>query len=221
MRCSKVELSYEASHMLNRYYVEVRKTYGSPRIWETLIIIAENIARLRLKHMVDDSDAGEAMKFFNVILQQLDKIIAIPISPRDVTYQRCLRILEESKKPITSTELIEKSKDSDTMIKIYLGRSLKLRENIKVRKVMEMLMNHSKVKVVQTKPLVLQYICDACDTCDKRINTPNTQFLDDPDMPQKITKKVMKGYLTRRGHIYHTYHRVTRETSLSDAIIVY
>jgi replicative DNA helicase Mcm len=157
-RYSRIKFSDEAIHMLNRYYVQIRKSYGSPRIRETIYRIAENIARLKLKNVVDDNDAKETMQFYNVILQQINKVITMPSSPRDITYERCLRILKDSDLPITFEELIKQACDSDTMIKRYIGKSLKLSDNFKLRPIQEKLGQHSRVKIVQMKPLVLQYI---------------------------------------------------------------
>ena len=92
----KPKFSEEAKAMLNQYYVNVRISYGSPRILETIYGIAQNIARLKLKDIVDAADACETMQFYNVILQQLDMIVTLPSNPRDVTYEECLSVLRES-----------------------------------------------------------------------------------------------------------------------------
>jgi DNA replicative helicase MCM subunit Mcm2 (Cdc46/Mcm family) len=85
--------SDEAKAMLNEYYAEIGQTFGSPRIRETIYRIAQNIAGLKLKQVVDTVDTEETIKYFNVILLQLDKIISQPSSPRDTAYQECFKIL--------------------------------------------------------------------------------------------------------------------------------
>ena len=41
-----------------------------------------------------------------------------------------------------------------------------LRENIRLRKAVDRLLNHDSIKKVQEKPLVLEWLCDTCDPCD-------------------------------------------------------
>ena len=74
-RCPKPKFSEEAKVMLNQYYVNVRVSYGSQRILNTIYAIAANIARIKLKHIVDAADARETMQFYNIILQQWNKML--------------------------------------------------------------------------------------------------------------------------------------------------
>ena len=60
---------------LKRYYVHIRTTYGSPRILNTIMEIAKNIARLKLKQTVDAEDVKETVQFYNVMLQQLVRCV--------------------------------------------------------------------------------------------------------------------------------------------------
>jgi DNA replicative helicase MCM subunit Mcm2 (Cdc46/Mcm family) len=95
-RYPKPRFSEEAKAMLNQYYVSIRVKYGSPRILETIYRIAQNITRLKLKNIVDAADAKETVQFYNVILQQLDMVVASPANPRDVVYEECLGVLLET-----------------------------------------------------------------------------------------------------------------------------
>jgi DNA replicative helicase MCM subunit Mcm2 (Cdc46/Mcm family) len=47
--------------MLNQYHVNIRQRFGSPRILNTILEIAKNIARLKLKQEIDENDAKETM----------------------------------------------------------------------------------------------------------------------------------------------------------------
>jgi DNA replicative helicase MCM subunit Mcm2 (Cdc46/Mcm family) len=69
----KPRFSKESIAMLNQYYVRIRQRFGSPRILNTILEIAKNIARLKLKQEIDENDAKETMQFYNYILLQLDK----------------------------------------------------------------------------------------------------------------------------------------------------
>jgi DNA replicative helicase MCM subunit Mcm2 (Cdc46/Mcm family) len=185
-RCPKPKFSEEAKAMLNQYYVSVRSSYGSPRILETIYAIAMNIARLKLKHIVDAADAIETMQFYNVILQQLDMIVTLPSNPRDITYEECFKVLKELAFPISYEEVVRMACERNVQVARYVdgkGRrpNLKLRYNKKLRPVLEMLEDHTHVKIIQTKPVVLQYVdrkadtsgqaCDLCDQCDLPTNT--------------------------------------------------
>jgi hypothetical protein len=196
----KPTFSDEAKSMLNQYYVKVRsQNFGSNRVRETVYSIAQNIARLKLKTQVDAADASETMKFYNVILQQLGKIVSLPSSPKDIAYNECLHILEDSAFPIAYEEVIKTACEKNTQVNKYIGNSLKLRDNVTLRYILDMLTNHSHVKVIQMKPTVLQWVngnvsakgndsetivkalsqaCDPCDICDPQTDTPTEKIED-------------------------------------------
>jgi DNA replicative helicase MCM subunit Mcm2 (Cdc46/Mcm family) len=156
--CPKVKFSDEARTMLNQYYVSVRASYGSPRILKTIYTVAANIARLKLKREVDAADANETMKFYNVILQQLGKIVSLPSSPKDITYAECLKVLMDSLYPMACDEVVKTASARNQHVSKYVGKSFKLDHNKKLRAIVEMLKNHSRIKIVQMKPIALQYI---------------------------------------------------------------
>jgi DNA replicative helicase MCM subunit Mcm2 (Cdc46/Mcm family) len=76
--------------MLKEYYINVALQYGSPRLLESVTIIAKMIARLKLKNIIDADDAYEAQQFFNVILQQLQQVVNIVTNPSDEAYVTCI-----------------------------------------------------------------------------------------------------------------------------------
>jgi DNA replicative helicase MCM subunit Mcm2 (Cdc46/Mcm family) len=154
----KPKFSYEAKHMLNQFYVGIRVRFGSPRILDTIYKIARNIARLKLKDEVDASDAKETIDFYNIILQQSDKVVASPANPRDIAYNECLNILMDSAYALTVEEIFKVACERNNQVARYLGNLYKLDQNIRLRSVLEMLKNHSRVKIVQMKPIVLQYM---------------------------------------------------------------
>jgi DNA replicative helicase MCM subunit Mcm2 (Cdc46/Mcm family) len=159
-RYPKPKFTHEAKIMLNEFYVKIRKTYGSPRIRETIYKITQNIARLKLKDEVDASDAKETIDFYNIILQQLDKVVASPANPRDTAYNECLNVLMESAYALSIEEIFKTACERNAQVARYLGNLYKLERNIRLRPVLEMLKNHSRIKIVQMKPMLLQYIPD-------------------------------------------------------------
>jgi DNA replicative helicase MCM subunit Mcm2 (Cdc46/Mcm family) len=221
-RNSKPMLSEEARTMLNQYYVGVRKRYGSPRIMNTIQRIAQTIASLKLKDTIDEVDAKETMTFYNVILQQVDMIVALPSSPRDVTYQECLDILMESAFPYSFEELVKKVCESNQHVATYIGKSFKLQDNKKLRVVLDMLRNHSRIKVTQEKPIVLQCMVkakadkqayDLYDLYDHTFDT-SAQNLDEKNIPERneLQKKVFETFDgVSEGRSYRSYRSDSTE----------
>lgn len=157
-RYPKPKLSPEAISMLNQYYVGVRsKGYGSPRIMNTITRIAETIASLKLKNEIDEDDARETMTFYNVIIQQLDMVVALPSSPRDVAYQECLNILMESTFSFSFEELIKTTCERNQQVAEYIGNKFTLEHNKKLRPIVEMLRNHSRVEWTGKRPIIFHY----------------------------------------------------------------
>ena len=195
-RYPKPTFSEEAKTMLNQYYVKIRMTnYGSPRIRDTIFKMAQNIARLKLKNVVDAADANETMQFYNIILQQLNMIVSLPTNPRDLAYNECLNILMESAYALTIEEIFRTACERNAQVARYLGNLYRLEHNIRLRPVLEMLKNHSRIKIVQMKPIVLQYMSinkgisstDASDAYDATGDT-DVQNLGPENAPVNCTQ---------------------------------
>ena len=68
-------LTDDAWFMLKEFYKRVNaKGFGSPRVLKTLKKLAKAIARLKLKNVVDEEDAKEAMEFYNTMLVKFQKV---------------------------------------------------------------------------------------------------------------------------------------------------
>ena len=150
-------ISDDAKMMLSEYYIGIARQSGSPRVRETIFNIARMIARLNLKYVVDADDAKEACQFYNVILNEHEQVVNIPSNPRDITFEECLYTLEATRAPITFEDLIQKVCNKDEYIRIYIGDKHKMQNNIKLRPILDMLLNHTRVKRIGLKPLVLQW----------------------------------------------------------------
>jgi replicative DNA helicase Mcm len=171
-------ISDDAKTMLSEFFVGIKiKGFGSNRILDTLFRLSKAFARLKLKLTVDGNDAMEAIEFYNVVLQQYQRAVTIPLNPRDATYQECLRVLIDEKIGITLEELFKKACKNNGYIQRYLcfgfrgndkDKPLRLRNNKKIRAIYQMLLNNTNLKRVQEKPVVLQWEsrCDPCDPCD-------------------------------------------------------
>jgi len=167
-------ISDEAQQMLNEYFIKImiQGNFGSNRILDTLLRLSKAFARLKLKNIVDADDAREVIEFYNNILQQYQQAVSVPVNPRDVTFSECLKILREIEIAISLDELLKQACQNNNYIKRYLtlrNKSLRLTDNRKVRAIYEMLLNHTNVKRVQEKPVVLQWLYDTHDTYDIEI----------------------------------------------------
>jgi replicative DNA helicase Mcm len=152
------KMSDEAKFMLMEYYISIAKNYGSPRIRETIITIAKMIARLKLRNTVDVADAKETMEFYNVILQQLDQNVNVTTDPSDETFECCVSVLRESPFAIRFDEVIKSACAKNDRVRHYIDDKFKLRENKKLRPILERLCNHSHIHTVEEKLVALQWI---------------------------------------------------------------
>ncbi|MFY9869328.1 MAG: hypothetical protein WAK17_06385 [Candidatus Nitrosopolaris sp.] len=126
------KMSEEAKFMFKEYYISIAKKHGSPRIRETIIAVVKMIARLKLKSVVDAVDAKETMEFYNVILQQLGKIVNVVTDPKDEAAKECLNIYEESPFPIPFEEVIKSVCTKNQRVEYFIGEKTKLRDNNKL-----------------------------------------------------------------------------------------
>jgi replicative DNA helicase Mcm len=183
-------LSDDAKVILNDYYMNVAKNSGSPRVRETIFNTARMIARLKLKNIVESEDAIEACQFYNIILGEHSRVVNIPANPRDVVLSELLYLLEVEQKPIQFEDLVKKACDRDEYIRTYVGEHNKVRDNKRLRAILDMMLQNSHVVRIKAKPIVLQWVspkvsepeqpvcnnktqCDQCDQCDQQ-NEPST-----------------------------------------------
>jgi hypothetical protein len=81
------------------------------------------------------------------MLQQYEQIVTLPTSPREVAYNECINILKESKSTaISFEELVKSACERNEHIKSYLGSKFKLQDNIKLRPLLDMVVNHSRAR---------------------------------------------------------------------------
>jgi hypothetical protein len=173
--------SDEAKSILNEFAIKVaskarsNKNSGGGNIWtmsprrrDSLYRTAKAIARLKLKDIVDVDDANEAVKFYNVILTQLENTVSIPNDPRYEAYNECITILKHYERlgGITLYELFKKACENNQQINDYLidaggikqNKSLRTDKNHKTRAVYDMLLNNQNIRKVGENPIVLKWI---------------------------------------------------------------
>jgi hypothetical protein len=145
------------------------------------------IARLKLRNIVEGEDAIEACQFYNVILGEHSRVVNIPANPRDVVLNEFLYLLEAEQKPFQFEDLVKKACDNDEYIETYVGEHNKVRDNKRLRAILDMMLQNSHVARIKVKPTVLQWVipkvsepeepymkdegqCDQCDQCDQSQN---------------------------------------------------
>lgn len=113
------------------------------------------------------------MQFYNNMLIDFQKNVVLSQSPREIAYRKSITLLEEIKNigGITLDDLFTRICQGNELLSKYFGYdenkgSLKVRDNMKVSNVYDMLLNNSKIKKIQDKPVVLQWLCDTCDPFD-------------------------------------------------------
>ena len=154
----KPDLSEQARLMLNQYYVGVRAKYGSPRIYEAIRRIAQTIASLKLKKVIDEKDADETINFYNIIMQQWDMLVTLPERASDLAYQECLKILIKLAAPVVYSDLMRMACQANPEVKEFIGETFVLRENKRYRSVLDRLLGHTRVARVGDNPIILEWI---------------------------------------------------------------
>ena len=186
----------------------------------TIQRIAQTIASLKLKDTIDENDAKETMTFYNVVLHQWDMVVALPSSPRDAAYEECLNVLMESAFPITFEEVIKTVCEKNQQVAAYIGKSFSLENNKKLRPIVDMLRNHSRILETKSKPIVFQYkpkddlmvkaseqASDLSDPSDPTFDTPTNidekNMSENEELPGSYRKKYFKHLMgcQRIGHI--------------------
>jgi hypothetical protein len=184
------------------------------------------IARLKLKTVVDDEDAYEAQQFYNVIIQQLQQVVNVVTNPSDEAYNTCIEILQGSYYATQFEDLMKVVCEKNTRVKHYVEEKYKLRENSKLRPILERLRNHSQVIIISEKPVVLKWdnehkladnggsacnICDIYDACDEE---DNADILSKENSSNDTNSDNHKAEST--SHASHTTHRSNSLTEESD-----
>jgi hypothetical protein len=152
--------SEEARAMLSDYLINLAAAgvTGLPRKLESLESTAIALAKLNLKNDVEAQEATETMEFFNTILVHFKQTAIISKNPRDITYGECANILKESAFPLSYDQLIKSACQRNEQVKRYIGEKYDLENNKKVRQVMDLLRQHTHIKVISQRPLALAWI---------------------------------------------------------------
>lgn len=244
--------SEEAKSILNEFAIKVaskarsNKNGGgniwtrSPRRRDSLYRTAKAIARLKLKDVVDVDDANEAVKFYNVILIQLENTVSIPNDPRDEAHNECMTILKQYEKlgGIALDELFKKACENNLQVNDYFiggggtkqNKSLRTDKNHKTRAVYAMLVNNQNIRKVGENPIVLKWSSSFPPTLSssnkiERVveevsNTSSIILPDAPDAPDVQKSEIEKkdNEELNQNNFSNTKNLMSGMSGMSDSI---
>ncbi len=159
---------------LNQFWKNGRiQGVATNRTYDSIFRIAQAQARLNLSDEVTDDIATQAMDSISLMLSQYGKVVQTIQSPRNVTYDMFVNVLKQTKSGILITQLCRIACEENKQVSEYVGEKWDVQHNRKLRTVIKMLLNHTKIKLIKAKPLVLQYFdevtSDAYDIYDTTI----------------------------------------------------
>ena len=126
--------------------------------------IAEAQAKLQLKKVVDEEIAKQTIESVQLMMAQYGPTVGMVTGPREVTYKAFLEILQISGSGITIVELCELACKENQQIADYLGNRWSVEQNHKLRPIVDMLLNHHKIKLIHIRPMTFKWIAAADDT---------------------------------------------------------
>jgi DNA replicative helicase MCM subunit Mcm2 (Cdc46/Mcm family) len=164
-------LSPACTNPLKVYYSQLRRSnpdIGSNRVLETLIRLCKVIAKLKLKHVIDEKDVSDAITFYNLLISKYVDSTNVPLEPDKYAYERCLEILkiksDSEESLVKFEELIYEACLKDKVILSYIcdsskinSEKLKIENNRKARQVKDLLVNNPFIRIVHKKPMTLKY----------------------------------------------------------------
>ena len=175
-------ITAEAEDMLVEFWLELKsKNIAGNRTLDSLIRIAKAFARIRLTSIVDYEIIADVMLHYQQTMMQYGKVVKLVENPRIVAFNEMISVITRTNSPIEFTECLGLACQNNQQVRHYVGKDLKLRNNWKLRPILEMIINCPNIKLVQEKPVVLQWVdlascksipvpgseCEECDVCDE------------------------------------------------------
>lgn len=184
-----VKVTHEAEYMLNTFWVNAKdKGLLNIRMYYGLFKIAEAQAKFQLMEEIDEEIAKQTIESVQVMMAQYGPTVGMVTGLREVTYMTFLDILQKTKSGITVEELCKKACEQNHEIAEYLGNRWSVEHNHRLRHIIDMLLNHSNVRRIGQKPIVLKWISDLSDYTDLtdiNNNISSSQQQDQPDHSNK------------------------------------
>lgn len=195
----KPKIDDEAEYMLNRFWME-GKLNGlfNMRDYRSIFRIAEAEAKLQLKEAIDGEVATHAMESIRMMMVNFGETVSNVKNPRDVVIESMLQILQNSEIGFTIYELCKLACNENKQIAGYLGYNWYKENNMKLRPIIDALLNHSNVKKISLRPIVLRWVSDVADVTDADpMRITNTLTL----QSAKINDKCKDNYTDKNASI--------------------
>jgi replicative DNA helicase Mcm len=153
------KITENTENRLNKFWIN-SKTQGvaTNRSYDSIFRIAEAQAKLNFSKEIDDEIANQVMDSLSLMYVQYGKVIEKTSNPRDITVNSFFNILKQTDTGFSINELCKTACEENKQISEYLGNKWTLQNNHKLKSVVDILINRQDIKIIQQKPLVLQYI---------------------------------------------------------------
>ena len=148
-------LTPEAQSMLVEFWLELKsKNIAGNRTLDSLIRVAKAFARLRLTSTVGSEIIAEVMLHYQQTMMRYGQVVKLVESPRIVAFNEMLSVIKRTNSSIEFTECLGIACQNNQQIRDYVGKELKLRNNWRLRPILDMLVNCPNIKQVKEKPVV-------------------------------------------------------------------
>jgi DNA replicative helicase MCM subunit Mcm2 (Cdc46/Mcm family) len=153
------EMSLESERTLNRFWaqeecVRVMKNRSHNQMFK----IAEAQAKLQLRSVVDEDITLQVQKSMQVMILQYGSMVDTIVPMSQVTYNKFIEILQNSKVGITLLEMCKIASKEDPAIESYLAKKWSIENNWKLRPIVERLRNHSDIRLLKDRPMVFKWV---------------------------------------------------------------
>ena len=190
-------LTPEAQSMLIEFWLELKsKNIAGNRTLDSLIRVAKAFARLRLTSTVGSEIIAEVMLHYQQTMMRYGQVVKLVESPRIVAFNEMLSVIKRTNSSIEFTECLGIACQNNQQIRDYVGKELKLRNNWRLRPILDMLVNSPNIKQVKEKPVVLLWVestdveitqhrkfeCDVCEVCDEDKEKGSNDTTQTPDL---------------------------------------
>jgi len=161
----KPDYCRESEEMLNKFWAQQNPGgLMNNRFYNHIFKIAEAEAKLQLSDIINEEIATQTMESMRLMLLQYAENVKVVVNPSQITYDKFLEILENSKAGITIQELRRLACKEDPQIIAYLGTNRTLEHNWKLKRVVQSLRKHPNVREMNSNPLVFQWFGDKSES---------------------------------------------------------
>jgi len=181
-----LKITENTENRLNKFWINAKiQGVATNRSYDSIFRIAEAQAKLNFSDEIDDEIANQVMDSLSLIYIQYGKVVKKISNPRDITSQSFFNILKQTDTGFSISELCKTACEENKQISEYLGNKWSLQNNHKLKTVIDILINRHDIKIIQQKPLVLQYILQSGqeqkneNICDDDYLESNSKSLSD------------------------------------------